>query len=156
MTNAPSVDAAQTIALTALVQLEHAVCYGLAAGGGKLAVLGGSAAAVAATRQAFDLHRLRRDQLVATLTAQKAPAPPAAPAYSLPALGSRADALHFLAGLAQSSARAYRDQLVALASQDLRRVAVVAVVDDARYGAHMLEAAGASTQTATSALPGSD
>lgn len=146
---------AEATALGALLQVEYAVCYGLAAGGGRLAVLGGSPATLAATRAAYDSHRIRRDQLVAALTAAAAPVPDPAPAYSIPRLSTAAGALTFLGGLTNSAARTFRDQLVGLATPDLRRLAVVAVIDDARFAADMLGAAGQSAAQSTSALPGS-
>jgi hypothetical protein len=142
-------------ALSALLEVEYAVCYGLSAGGGRLAVVGNSPAALAATHAAYDSHRIRRDQLVAALTAAAATVPDPAPAYSIPRLDSAAEALTFLGGLTTSAARTFRDQLVGLDTPDFRRLAVVAVIDDARYAADMLRAAGQSAAQSTSALPGS-
>lgn len=146
---------AESSALSALLQVEYAVCYGLASGGGRLAALNGPAAALAATRAAFDVHRIRRDQLVATLVAAGSTVPQPAPAYSVSPGSSVAQTLSFLADLVASATRAFRRQLAAISTADLRRLVVTAVIDDARYSAEMLLAASQPPATATSALPGS-
>jgi hypothetical protein len=145
---------AEIAALSALARVEFAVIYGIGTGGGRLVALGASTSAVNATRAAYDVHRIRRDQLLAALTAARAAAPLPAAAYSVPSLTVAGDALGFLAGLAATAERAYRAQLAAIGTPDMRRVAVVAVIDDARYAATMLIAAGRPAVQATAALPG--
>ncbi|HVV30906.1 MAG TPA: DUF4439 domain-containing protein [Mycobacteriales bacterium] len=145
----------QTEALQALLIAEHAAIYGLATAGGRLSALGVNPATVATVADTFDQHRLRRDTLVAALTAAHADVPAALPAYAVPALPSAQAALQFLGTLSERTAAAYREQLAPLQTESYRRLAVTAVVAAARFHTAMLTAAGKNPAAASMALPGS-
>lgn len=148
---------AEQAALAALISLEHAACYGLAAGGGELGSISAVAAtsARAATLVAFDQHRIRRDRLLAAVVAAGGTPPAALPAYTVPRNAHLGGVLAFLAALSLRSAAGYREQLGGLSALPLRTMAVRSVVEDARYAAAMKLAAGRTAAEATTALPGS-
>lgn len=149
----------QPQALASLLNLEYRACYGIPAAGAHLLVGtsgdgGPHAAAVRATRGAYDLHRLRRDRLIAALRALHVDVPPPAPAYPVPALAGPDAALRLLAQIGAEGTQGYRGALASLTSATLRGLAVSAVAECARYRTQMLLAAGLSPAAASSALPG--
>lgn len=142
---------AQTV--SDLLAREYAAVFALAAGGGRLASPN-QAGALGLTRAAFDAHRVRRDALIAGLQSAAAPVPVAAPSYQVRPGAGGTDTLRFLADIADVSVAAYRDALARLTDPALRKLAVAAVAQDARYRAAMHWAAGDPDATASIALPG--
>ncbi|HEV7207156.1 MAG TPA: DUF4439 domain-containing protein [Mycobacteriales bacterium] len=140
--------------LVDLVLREHAVIYGLAAGGGRLGAEAASAAAVEAVQGAYDVHRLRRDQLIAVLQQRGATAPPAEPAYQLPPSANAAVTGAFLATLEDKIGASYDTALGELTEPSLRQMAVTAIRDGARFRTQILLAVGQPASAAAPALPG--
>jgi hypothetical protein len=149
----------ETAALTTLLDLEYAVIYGLAAGGGQLATQPAGegtplATAIAATTAAYDQHRLRRDRLIADLQARHVPVPVPLPAYRVTRSSQPAELLGFLAGIAQSTIVGYRSALGDLSDAAFRGDAVGAIIETARYRTTVLLAAGQADALAAPAIPG--
>lgn len=144
----------ETRAAADLIQREHAVIYGLAAGGGRLAAAAASAAAVGAVDGSFDAHRLRRDQLTEVLRQRGAAIPAAEPAYLLPPATDAIGTATFLADLEDGTSAAYDAALDDFVDPALRRLAVAAVRDGARFRTRLLLALGRPASEAAHVLPG--
>jgi hypothetical protein len=150
-------DDQQTAALATLLELEYAVVYGLAAGAGQLAprATAGTtiADAVAKTTASYDQHQLRRDRLIAALSARGATVPDPLPAYRVTRSDQPTLLLSFLAELGRSTISGYRSGLGSLTDTGLRADAVAAVIEASRYRTAMLLAAGQTADAAAPALP---
>ncbi|MHB8339680.1 MAG: DUF4439 domain-containing protein [Mycobacteriales bacterium] len=141
--------------LSALLDLENSVIYGVDAAGGVLAASGASAELLTLAEQADESHRLRRDALTADLLARRATAPAALPAYAIPVpLGSVATALALLVELESRCTTAYRQAMLSLTGSKLRGFAVDALTDSAVRATRLQLLAGRSPATASTAFPG--
>jgi hypothetical protein len=97
-------------------------------------------------------HRLRRDALLVRLNALGAPAPPAEPAYALPApVPDRAAALHLMIVVEERCAAIWRQALPEVTDDD-RQLAVDALTDCAVRATRARTAAG--VKPATVPFPG--
>lgn len=141
-------------ALQALVAAEQAAVFGLSAAGGRLANLAPGSPAASTVRDAYDVHRLRRDAWATALRSHRAAVPAAAAAYALPPLGDAGAAGTAAAGIEQRCTDAYVAALTGLTDRRLRVQVVAALTDAARRRYALLLAAGTPPQTASTAFPG--
>ncbi|GII20607.1 ferritin-like domain-containing protein [Planosporangium mesophilum] len=113
-----------TSGLTDALRAEHAAIFAYGTLGARL-----DGATVAVAEVAEAAHRARRDALILRLNALQASAPPAEPAYALPApVADRAAALQLMITVEERCAAIWRQALPTVTGDD-RRLAVDALVD---------------------------
>ncbi|WP_205446802.1 DUF4439 domain-containing protein [Candidatus Frankia alpina] len=147
--------AAVVDALNTMLTATHAAIYAAAAAGGVLAPLGPAAAgARELARLSWVAHQALRDDLVAVIGARGGQAPPALPAYRIPATPvSVAASLALLAQIEDACAAAAHDATAVLGA-DARELAIDALSGAAVRAQRARLAAGLPPATATRALPG--
>ncbi|MCK9897752.1 ferritin-like domain-containing protein [Frankia sp. AgB32] len=138
-----------------MVEACHAAIYVAATAGGALAPLGAPAAVARQLAYgAWIAHQRLRDDLITAIEARGASAPPALPAYRIPAAPiTVTTALQLLAQVEDTCAAAAHDATAVLTA-DTRRLAVDALGGMAIRAQRARLAAGLPPATATRALPG--
>ncbi|GAA1812494.1 DUF4439 domain-containing protein [Planosporangium flavigriseum] len=106
------------------LRAEHAAIYAYGVLGARL-----DGQTVSAAQTAEAAHRARRDAVMVRLAALRAPAPPAEPAYALPApVPDQAAALRLMVGVEERCAGIWRQALPEVTGDD-RQLAVDALID---------------------------
>ena len=143
----PADDPSDDVALlTSLLEAAHAVVYGYGALGARLDE---STRRVALA--AYDVHRARRDALVAHLRRRSAAAPPALPAYDVTVADASA-ARSLAVQLEEGMALRWRDLVAGTDDVELRRLGLSGLQETAVRAASWRELSGA--RAVTVALPG--
>ena len=132
--------------LRVLVEAEHAAVYGYGVLGARL-----DTATRRAALTAYDVHRARRDRVVAALVARGGSAPPPLPAYDV-TVADRPAALALAARLEEGLAIRWRDLVGGTDDRVLRQLAVAALQETAVRAAQWRRLAGITPPTV--ALPG--
>ena len=131
----------ETELLVAVVDAEHAVVYGYGVLGARLDD-GTRRAAVSA----YDVHRARRDRVVAALGARGETAPAPLPAYDV-TVPDRAAAMALAVRLEEGVAQRWRDLIGGTDDVELRQVAVAALQEAAVRAAQWRRRAGTAPTT---------
>jgi hypothetical protein len=132
--------------LLALVEAEHAAVYGYGVLGARLDEAGRRTALTA-----YDSHRVRRDQLIAALSAAGGTAPPPLAAYDV-AVAGRTEALALAVRLEEGLSVRWRDLIGDTDDLALRRLAVAGMQETAVRAAQWRRRSGLPVVTV--ALPG--
>nr|WP_240942013.1 ferritin-like domain-containing protein [Planosporangium thailandense] len=124
------------------MRAEHAAIYAYGVLGARL-----DAATLPVATAAEAAHRQRRDALILRLNALHATAPPAEPAYALPApVTDRASALTLMIGVEERCAGVWGQALAAVSGDD-RQLAVDALTDCAVRATRARTLAGVTPAT---------